>query len=129
MLMVYVGIACTTTLSKISLPAWVRNFSFQPVMQSQIHPCKLLKALTLDQPIKAGRPKYFSKLSVVLTPAKERISSRTPIGVFLLKKIDVFCLFNLCPDAFLYHSRISCIFSHSLHLALQNNRLSSAKNR
>jgi len=63
------------------------------------------------------------------TPNNWRIQSRASWLVFQLKKIDVFSLFNCCPEAFSYCSRSWDRRSQSLEVALQNNKLSSAKKR
>jgi hypothetical protein len=70
-LIVYVGIACITALRRISFPAWERNFSFHPLIRSQIFPFMSVKVLTLDFPTKAGRPRYFSYCCDGSTPAIE----------------------------------------------------------
>jgi hypothetical protein len=72
-LIVYVGIASTTALSKISFPAWERNFSCHQFIRSQIFPFISVKALIRDLPIKAGSPKYFSYHCVEFTPTTATI--------------------------------------------------------
>jgi len=56
----YVGISWITVFIKISLPAWDKNFSFQPSTFFRTRLWIPSKVLILDRPTKAGKPKYFS---------------------------------------------------------------------
>ena len=52
-----------------------------------------LKVFTFDFPPTMGRPRYFSQFSITLAPINVWISALTSDLVFLLMKIDIFCLF------------------------------------
>jgi hypothetical protein len=127
--MLYVGIAWTTALINISLPAWDKNLTFH----SSNFFCTLLhipaKVLFLDRPTIEGSPKYLSKLAAIWIPAVLQRKSLKSTPVFLLKKTDVFAAFNYWPEARSYKFRTWEKFSHSSSVALQNNRESSANSK
>ena len=128
-LIVYIGIACTTALSRISFSTWKRNFSFHPVIRSQILHFISVKALIPNLSIRAESPRYFSYRRVGFTLATATIWSLVFVLVFLLKKREVFSLFSLCPEADSYICKTFCICNHSKMVALQKSKLSSAKNK
>jgi hypothetical protein len=90
-----------TALIKVSFLAWEMNFSFRPSNFLQTLPWIPAKVVFIDQPTKARSPKYFSKLAAAEIPTMELMYSRNSYMVFLLKKMEVFSLFNFCPKAFL----------------------------
>ena len=55
----YVGIARTTTLIKISLPAWDKSFSFQPWNFLHAFSLMKLKLAFFLHPTKEGKPSIF----------------------------------------------------------------------
>ena len=57
----YVGIAQTTTLIKISLPAWDKSFSFQPWNFLHAFSLMKLKLAFFLHPTKEGKPSIFRK--------------------------------------------------------------------
>ena len=67
-LMAYVGIACATTLSKISLLAWYIIFSFHPFSLLQTLSMIGAKTVFLLCPTIPGSPKYFSYSVTALHP-------------------------------------------------------------
>ena len=113
MLMEYVGIACSTLLIKISLPAFEINFSLHPITLLVIFSCKALNVFTLDFPLAIGNPRYFSQSSIILSPIIFRMFCFTSVLVFLLKNKNVFCLFIACPEAASYCSRMANNHWHS----------------
>jgi hypothetical protein len=98
---IYVGIAWITALSRISLPACDRNFSFHPLILFQIRPLMLLKELIRDLPIKGRRPRYFSYQFVALTPISIRIVCLVSSLVFQLKKNQGLLSVNFLSRGFL----------------------------
>jgi hypothetical protein len=89
----------------------------------------LLKAEDRDLPTRVGWPRYFSYLCVVGNPKSWVVSCLRDGLVFLLKKMEIFSLLSLCPDAFSYFSNSRINLRHFTWFALQNKRLSSAKNK
>ena len=128
-LIVYVGIAWTTVLINISLPAWNSSFSLHPWIFLQILTLILLKLAFLFLPTNYGSPKYFLYYFISWTPKATFIRSLISSKVDLLKKMVVLLLLICYPKQFPYVSRMSKIFFHSWMVALQNKRLSSAKRR
>jgi hypothetical protein len=84
MLMLYIGIACTTGFKSTSFPAWEMNFSF--------HPSSFLwtifkipaKVWVLEWPTRVGSPKYLSKEVVAWIPTEELMKSLNSLIVLLL---------------------------------------------
>ena len=92
------GIACATVLIKISLSAFEINFSFHPNTFLFIFSYRALKVFTLDFPATIGNLRYVSQSSITWAPSNPCILAFTSILVFLLKKIEVFCLFIAWPE-------------------------------
>jgi hypothetical protein len=90
----WVGIAWITAFNKILFLAWKRNFVFQIFNRFHTLFLMLLNSLVLDLLTTADSPKYLSYLWVTGIPDSWRIGSLTSWLVFLLKKIDIFSLFN-----------------------------------
>jgi hypothetical protein len=66
---------------------------------------------------------------VTLKPESWEISVCLAGLVFRLKKIEVLALLSFWPEAVLYFSSNLINLRHSTELALQNNKLSFAKNK
>ena len=123
------GIACTTALINISLPACESNFSS--------HPCNFLHTFSLIKlklaffllPTKDGSPRYLSYCLISDTPKACLMWSLVSSEVSLLKKMVVLFWLICCPEQLPYTSSSSKILLHSCSVALQKRRLSSAKRR
>ena len=105
-LITYVGIACATALTRISLPACDSIFSPHPCITRHTLSFMLLKEAFLFLPTKEGMPRYFSNSFISgmlsITCMAFFVSSST----FLLKQIVVLSWFNFCPDSTSYFYRI-----------------------
>ena len=110
------GIAWTTNLIKVSLPAFDISFSFHPISFFVIYSWISLKVPTFDFPPTMGKPRYFSQLFMTCAPIKFLISSFSLRLVFWLKKNVVFDLFMACLETSSYCVSISSNWRHSLIL-------------
>ena len=98
-LMAKVGMACTTTFNSTSLPAWERSCSFHPCNLAQTRSLMNIRLAFLFLPTKVGRLRYFSSYLTSWTPRQLVIKAMDSIEVDLLKKREVFDLFNCWPEA------------------------------
>ena len=125
----YVKIAWATVFIRISLLALEIYFSFHPNTLFVIFSPKSLKVLTFDFPPTIGRPKYFSRFSMILALLIPCIATLTSVFVFQLKNNVVFYLLIAWPDACSYQLNNSRRCWHSPSVAWQKIKLSSAKRR
>lgn len=88
-LMAYVGMDWATALMMTSFPSWECSFSFQ--VWSFCHNLFFLfkKALFFKQPMKGGRPSYFSYCWLLLLLQRAKSSSFWLVEVFLLKIVAI----------------------------------------
>ena len=118
-----------TTLMRTSLPAWERSFPS--------HPCNFLHTLSLIQSklalfpflVKEGNPKYFSQCRISRTPRILLMICLLASVTDLLKNRAILSLLIFQPETSSYTDNRSITLLHSVELALQNRRLSSAKNK
>lgn len=88
-----------TTLIRISFPVCEIKLFFQlPSLLPTLSTIPL-KATTLDQPIKEGRPKYLSMFVVAFKHATYMRYALVASLVFLIKKKKVLSLLSCCPEA------------------------------
>jgi len=98
-LITYVGIAWTTNLIKTSLPAFDRNFSFQPFSFFHTLSWTKLKTCFLDLPTKAGSPRYFEWHSTTLICIQPWNKILRSSGTFQLKEISDLSKLISCLEA------------------------------
>ena len=111
-LIVYEGTACATALIRISLPALVNSFSFQPDTLFTTLCFRWAKVLDFDHPTKEGKPRYDSWGSITWAPNKVFTSSLR---------------FNYWPEEVSYTCNSLWISVASSFVARPKARLSSAK--
>ena len=126
---VYVGMAWANVLISLSLPTFEMIFSFHPITFLVIYSCRPLNVLTFDLPSVMGKPRNGSQSSIILPPNSAWISAFTESLVFLLKKMDLLCLFIACLEAASYLPRIFSRCCPSYFVAWQKIRLLSANNK
>lgn len=125
----YVGTAWATTFIRISLPSIESIFSFHPESFLPTFSFISTKTSFLDLPIIEGRPRYFKCLESCIGPRMSRITFFVSWVVLRLKKTDDLSVFIFWLDAASYLVKISVSLWHSWLLALQNSKLSLAKNK
>ena len=121
------GIACTTDLIRISLPACESNFSSHPCNFLQTFSFMKLKLAFFLLPTKDGNPRYFSYYLISDTPKAYLMCSLVSFEVSLLKKMVVLFQLICWSKQLPYTSSISNILLHSYFVTLQKRRLSSEK--
>ena len=118
-----------TTFINTSLPALKNIFSFHPTNFFPSFSLMSLKVFLLFLPTSEGRPEYFSCCFITWAPNLLLISSWTSPEVVLLKNKDVLAWFSCWSEVCSYTFNTHYSDSHSAREALQNIKLSLAKER
>ena len=98
-LIVYVGVTWATALMSTSRPALDNNLPFHPAISLPTWSFIQLKAFLFPFLINGGSPRYFSWCWMIWASNFCCTYSFVSLGVFLLKKREVFSLFSFCPDS------------------------------
>ena len=125
----YVRIACATTLIKISLPLIESIFSFHPESFFPTFSFISTKTWFFDFPIIEERLRYLPCLMSYIGPRMPKSSFLVSGVVFWLTNTEDLFVLIFYPNAISYRSRFSTNVWLSCLSALQNNRLSSMKNK
>ena len=111
----------------ISLPALVKSLPFQSTIFRPTWSLIRLKAFLLLQPTKRDKPRYVSCCWTIWALKVSLKNSWISCLIFLLKKREVFSLFNFCPNSFSYSANTLATCSQSLNEAWQKIMLSFTK--